>query len=112
MRVTSAKIFRCNTAALAAMVVAASVTFADSSQAAPLVLRCMNTTSGWTWNVTIDLDRNTADTYPASITERDISWSDAKEGASYAFNRKTGALTQYNASSMGGNMLFHKCQGG
>ena len=84
-----------------------------SHAAAALKFRCMNVYSGTTWNVTVDLENRTVDsTYPASISNDTVWWRDTKEGADYKLNRTNGALTQYNASSMGGNMLFHKCQGG
>lgn len=80
--------------------------------AATATFRCMNTSSGTSWDVKIDYDRATADSFPAKITASEINWKDTKEGGSYSLDRKTGALTFVNSSSMGGYLLFHTCRAG
>lgn len=102
-------------AILAALIVAGSLLASsqwNAGHAAALVYRCKNTSSGTTWDVKVDLDRNTVDSYPAAITPGSISWHDVKEGANYDLNRATGALTQVNSSSMGGTLWFHRCTAG
>jgi hypothetical protein len=84
----------------------------NRGEAAPLIFRCKNTSSGATWDVKVDLDRSTVDSFPAQITKTNISWRDTKDGGSYDLDRTTGALTQVNASSMGGTLWFHHCDGG
>jgi hypothetical protein len=81
----------------------------DQSEAAVVKFNCHNIYSGTKWDVNVDFDRATADSYPAQITKSLISWRDAKEGANYELNPESGALTQYAASSMGGTLWFHKC---
>jgi len=78
--------------------------------AATATFRCMNTASRTTWDVKVDYDRNTADSFPATITAREISWKDTKEGGIYTLDRNTFALTFVNSSSMGGYLLFHTCR--
>jgi hypothetical protein len=78
--------------------------------AATATFRCMNTASGMTWDVKVDYDHATADSYPATITAGEISWKDTKEGGSYTLDRNTFALTFVNSSSMGGYLLFHTCR--
>jgi len=85
----------------------------DSSHAAAVIFQCTNTSSGATWPVAIDLDRNTVDSFPAQITKGNISWRDAVQGGSfYDLDRSTGALTIVTASSTGGYIMVHKCRGG
>jgi hypothetical protein len=100
------------TAALAVLIAASSVIASSqwtSGQAAGLVYRCANTSSGATWDVKVDLDRSTVDSYPAQITPGNITWHDAKDGGNYDLDRATGALTQVKSSSMGGTLWFHRC---
>jgi hypothetical protein len=71
---------------------------------------CTNPYSGVSWPISIDYDRKTVDANPASITEREISWRDAKDGWNYTLDRKSGALTVILASATGGNFLFDRCR--
>jgi hypothetical protein len=114
MRFGAKRNFLCALALLLAGGVAADVSAQGVSHAAAAFrYKCMNTYSGWKWNVTVDLENRMVDqAYPASISNDTVWWRDTKEGADFKLNRATGALIQYNASSMGGNMLFHKCEGG
>lgn len=99
--------------ALPGILAAASLWAASQPlHAATATFRCTNTASGTSWDVKIDYDRATADSFPATITAREISWKDTKEGGSYSLDRNTGALTFVNSSSMGGYLLFHTCRAG
>ena len=73
-------------------------------------ITCMNKFSGTTWQIKVDYDRDTVDTNPASISDTKIAWRDAKDGWRYTLDLKSGDLTVVLASSMGGNMYFHRCQ--
>jgi hypothetical protein len=73
-------------------------------------LTCTNPASGTTWQISIDYDRATVDANPASVSDAQISWRDAKDGWNYKLDRHTGALTATFASSMGGSFLFDHCQ--
>ena len=81
----------------------------DSSQAAVLTFRCANTSSGTTWDVKVDLERNMVDSFPARITTSNISWRDTLHGGSYDLDRSSGVLTLVNASSTGGYIMVHRC---
>ena len=72
-------------------------------------ITCMNKSSGTTWQIKVDYDRNTVDTNPASISDTRIAWRDANDGWRYTLDLKSGDLTVVLASSMGGNMYFHRC---
>ena len=72
---------------------------------------CTNTSSGATWQVKVDYDHATADSYPAQISETQISWKDATDGGNYTLDRKSGELTVIVASSTGGYFLHHRCKG-
>ena len=72
-------------------------------------ITCMNKASGTTWQINVDYDRSTVDANPATITDAQIKWRDAKDGWRYTLDLKSGDLTVVLASSMGGNMYFHRC---
>ena len=72
---------------------------------------CTNPASGAQWQIRIDYERSTVDSYPASISETQISWKDASDGGNYTLDRKSGELTVIFASSTGGYFLHHRCKG-
>jgi hypothetical protein len=72
-------------------------------------ITCVNKSSGTTWQIKVDYDHNTVDTNPASISDAKIAWRDANDGWRYTLDLKSGDLTVVLASSMGGNMYFHRC---
>ncbi|MGH6846651.1 MAG: hypothetical protein ACREC0_04205 [Methylocella sp.] len=65
----------------------------DSARAAAITFRCTNPKSGTTWEVQVDCDRGTADSFPAEITESQIAWHDTLHGGYYLLDRASGALT-------------------
>ena len=71
---------------------------------------CTNTASGAHWQIRIDYDRSTVDTFPARISDAEISWHDATDGGNYALDRKSGRLTVVVASATGGYILNHQCR--
>jgi hypothetical protein len=84
--------------------------FGGGADAEGTSVTCTNRYSGASWQIAIDYDRKTVDSNPASITEREISWRDAKDGWRYTLDRKSGALTVVLASATGGNFLFDQCR--
>lgn len=78
--------------------------------APPATVTCTNPASGTTWQISIDYARSTVDSYPAAISDSEIAWHDAKDGANYTLDRRTGELTAIVASSTGGYFLHHRCQ--
>jgi hypothetical protein len=81
----------------------------DSAHAATLTFRCTNPKSGTTWEVKVDYDRRTADSFPAEITGSQIAWHDTLRGGYYYLDRVSGAPTFRNASSTGGYATHHTC---
>jgi hypothetical protein len=73
-------------------------------------ITCANLSSGASWQIKIDYDRNTVDSNPARISETEISWRDAKDGWYYRLDRKSGNLTVTLASATGGNFLYDRCK--
>jgi hypothetical protein len=71
---------------------------------------CTNPASGTNWQIRIDYERSTVDSYRASITESKISWHDASDGGNYTLDRKSGNLTVVVASSTGGYFLYDRCK--
>jgi hypothetical protein len=80
-----------------------------AAQAAEITLLCANSSSGTTWNLKIDDERQTADSFPAEFTTTRIAWHDSVRGGFYDLDRKSGLLTFRNASSTGGYILYHQC---
>ncbi len=74
------------------------------------VVACTNPSSGTTWQIKIDYDRATVDSYPAQISATAISWRDAKDGGNYTLDRRSGELTVIVASSTGGYFLHDLCR--
>jgi hypothetical protein len=98
------------TAAIARLAGFAIFAFRSAAEAEGISVTCTNPYSGASWQIAIDYDRKTVDSNPASITEREISWRDAKDGWNYTLDRKSGALTVILASATGGNFLFDRCR--
>ncbi len=73
-------------------------------------ITCTNPASGATWQITIDYQRATVDSNPASISDAEISWHDAKDGGHYTLDRASGNLTVIVASSTGGYFLHDHCR--
>jgi hypothetical protein len=71
---------------------------------------CANTASGANWQIKIDYVGKTVDSNRAYFSDARISWRDAKDGANYTLDRKSGDLTVVFASSTGGSFLYHRCQ--
>ena len=71
---------------------------------------CTNPASGANWQIKIDYEHSTVDSYPASISEAKISWRDASDGGNYTLDRKSGNLTVVVASSTGGYFLYDRCK--
>jgi hypothetical protein len=98
---------------LAAIAILTACVVASPGQGQPLprapVIACTNPASGWTWQISIDYDRATVDSYPAQVSEAEISWHDAKDGGNYTLDRRSGELTVIVASSTGGYFLHDHC---
>jgi hypothetical protein len=62
---------------------------------------CSNLASGASWQIRIDYDKATVDSYP---------WHDPTDGGNYTLDRKSGELTVIFASSTGGYFLHHRCK--
>jgi hypothetical protein len=71
---------------------------------------CVNPASGTAWQIRIDYDRRTVDSYSANISDTEISWHDVRSGSNYTLDRKSGELTMVAASSTGGYFLHHHCK--
>jgi hypothetical protein len=82
----------------------------SAARAAESAVACTNPSSGAHWQIRIDYERSTVDSYPANITEAKILWHDASDGGNYTLDRKSGNLTVVIASSTGGYFLFDRCK--
>jgi hypothetical protein len=94
---------------VAAAALSTAASGGDSAHAATLTFRCTNPKSGTTWEVKVDYDSSTADSFPAEIGGRQIVWHDTLHGGYYYLDRASGALTFRNASSTGGYATHNTC---
>jgi hypothetical protein len=99
---------RPRTAAVAAL--ATAVILTGRAGAGTVDVTCTNPYSGASWRIAIDYDHGTVDSNPASISDGEISWRDAKDGWRYTLDRKSGKLTVVLASATGGNFLHDQCR--
>ena len=104
-RLTSARAARLAAAAGFALPLAA-----HAARAGAIAVTCTNPFSGASWQIAVDYDRATVDSNPASISDKEISWRDAKDGWRYTLDRRSGKLTVVLASATGGNFLFDQCR--
>jgi hypothetical protein len=102
------------TLALAVATVAASIgaVGAQPGRQSKDDFQCTNPKSGTTWDVNVDYDRSTANSFPAEITNSQIAWHDTSHGGYYYLDRVSGALTFKNATTTGGYTLHHTCSAG
>lgn len=72
-------------------------------------LVCTNTNSGATWDIKVDFDHRTADSFPADIGDQWITWEDPQQSHIYEYERASGNLTMRGPSSLGGYFLYYRC---
>jgi hypothetical protein len=82
---------------------------AANAQPSPAAITCTNSSSGTTWQISIDYGKSTVDSSPARISDSTISWHDAKDNINYSLDRSSGSLTEIVPSSTGGYALIHQC---
>jgi hypothetical protein len=80
------------------------------ARAAESSVTCTNPASGAHWQIRVDYEHGTVDSYAARITEANISWHDAADGGNYTLDRKSGNLTVVIASSTGGYFVYDRCK--
>jgi hypothetical protein len=95
--------------AVSALLLASAGKGPTAAAAGILNLRCTNPASGASWPVIVDLDHSRVDSFPATITNKWISWRDPKQGF-FDLERATGRLQFRNASSTGGYFLYYACR--
>ena len=74
------------------------------------VVTCSNPASGASWQITIDFERQTVDSYAATISDSTIAWRDPRDLGNYTLDRKSGNLTVIIASSTGGYFIHDQCK--
>jgi hypothetical protein len=99
---------------LAAAIIGASALLAvpvrgATEEAQATAVTCSNPVSGAHWQITIDYQKSTVDSYPADITIYEISWFDPKDGGYYSIDRQSGDLVTALGSSTGGWLRHNHC---
>jgi len=74
------------------------------------VITCSNPASGASWQISIDFERRTVDSYAATISDSTIAWNDPRDLGHYTLDRKSGNLTVVIASSTGGYFIHDQCK--
>jgi len=97
-------------AALALAGIMAAPAVGGAAQLGAAAVTCTNNASGTSWEIRIDYDKATVDSYPARISDGKISWHDGADGGNYTLDRKSGDLTVIVASATGGYFLYHHCR--
>jgi hypothetical protein len=80
-----------------------------AAQAQATAVTCSNPVSGAHWQIMIDYQKSTVDSYPAEITVAEISWFDPKDGGYYSIDRQSGDLITALGSSTGGWLRHNHC---
>jgi hypothetical protein len=83
---------------------------AAQTQAGHRVMTCSNPASGASWQIAIDFERRTVDSYPATISDSTISWRDPRDQGNYTLDRSSGNLTVAIPSSTGGYFIHDQCK--
>ena len=83
---------------------------AAQTKAGNRVITCTNPASGASWQITIDFERRTVDSYAATISDTTIAWNDPRDLGHYTLDRKSGNLTVVIASSTGGYFIHDQCK--
>lgn len=97
-------------AAIAVLTIGVATASGDAQpHAHAAMITCTNPASGATWQIAIDYDQATVDANAAHLSETEISWRDARDGANYRLDLRTGELTVTVASSTGGYFLHDRC---
>ena len=78
-------------------------------EAQATAVMCSNPVSGAHWEIMIDYQKSTVDSYPARITVAQISWFDPKDGGYYSIDRQSGDLITALGSSTGGWLRHNHC---
>jgi hypothetical protein len=81
----------------------------SAAEAQATAVTCSNPVSGAHWQITIDYQKSTVDSYPADITGGQISWFDPKDGGYYSIDRESGELVTALGSSTGGWLRHNHC---
>ncbi len=80
-----------------------------TAEAQVTAVMCSNPVSGAHWQIMIDYQKSTVDSYPADITVAAISWFDPKDGGYYSIDRRSGDLITALGSSTGGWLRHNHC---
>jgi hypothetical protein len=95
---------------IGALMVGMAAAIGGEAQHGETAITCTNISSGASWQIKVDYDKNTVDSNPARISDAEISWHDPTDGGNYTLDRKSEKLTVIVASSTGGYSLFHRCR--
>jgi hypothetical protein len=74
------------------------------------VITCTNPASGTSWQIAIDFERRTVDSFAATIDDSTIFWRDPRDQGNYTLDRKSGNLTVAIPSSTGGYFIHDRCK--
>lgn len=83
---------------------------AAQTQTGARMITCTNPSSGASWQISVDLERRTVDSFAATISDSTIVWRDPRDLGNYTLDRKSGNLTVAVPSSTGGYFIHDQCK--
>ena len=102
---------RLRASAIAVLVIAVAAPLGSAgAKDGSATISCTNPSSGTTFQIQIDYDRRTVDSFPATISAAEISWHDPRDTGNYTLDRRSGDLRVAVPSSTGGYFLHDRCK--
>lgn len=95
--------------AIAVLSAMASSSYAVDTRQDPSSVTCTNPVSGVHWQIVIDYQKKTVDSFPAAITRSEISWFDPRDQGYNTIDRASGELVTAVGSSTGGWLRHNRC---
>lgn len=95
--------------AIAVLSAMASPSYAVDTRHDPSSVTCTNPVSGVHWQIVIDYQKKTVDSFPAAITRSEISWFDPRDQGYNTIDRASGELVTAVGSSTGGWLRHNRC---
>ena len=97
-------------AAIAALAVGMAGPAMSGEPHGETAITCTNPASGATWQIRIDYDRSTVDSYPAHISDAEISWRDDEWRELHGLTANREILRSCSRRATGGYFLHHRCK--
>ena len=78
------------------VLLAVGAVFTPQAMAEPITLVCVNAAARYSWTFQLDVEAAKANGFPATVTERMVTWFDTANKSNYGLDRVSGVLTISN----------------